>query len=176
MNEHNNPNPNQSNTMPEMPVSDVSSIPTVFNKNKPDSGVEKVGIGVVPAVLLTLFTSIASVAIYHQFIVPKPVKFGLLDVQKISSNIENEARATIVNNLNATDADRENAAKRYESKLLSLQEAINKIGSDCNCVLIVKAAALNAKGGKLTDYTADAEKMLGFAQAQTPVAVPAPSN
>lgn len=123
---------------------------------------EKVGIGFVAAVALSMLITGVSMAMYHYFLAPKPVEFALLDVQKLSSSIENEARQSIVNNLEATPEQRATAAATYENKLRSLQEVINKIGKDCDCVLFVKAAALNTNSKKLLDYTATAEKMLGL--------------
>lgn len=136
---------------------------------------EKVGISFVWAVVLSLLVGAALLSMYHFLVAPKPIQFALLDVQKLSSSIENEARQAIVNNLDATPEQRASAAATYENKLRALQDVINKIGKECDCVLLVKAAALNTNANKLRDYTPSAEKLLGLAPSAQTQAAPAPA-
>lgn len=150
------------NNKPSDESVNLSDTPEVFE----NQNIEKVGIGLVPAVALSMFVSGALMAFYHFYVAPKPVQFALMDVQKLSSSIENEARQSIVNNLEATPEQRAVAAATYEGKMRALQDVINKIGKDCDCVLVVKAAALNTSNNKLMDYTASAEKLLGLAKPE----------
>lgn len=113
------------------------------------------GAGVSPlvCVLLTIAVTCMSLFAYHKFMANKAQKFAVVDIQKLTASFENEARRAIVENLDATDADREAAAARYESRMMGLQKAIKTVGDECDCVLLVKAVSLNNEAGRLTDLT-----------------------
>lgn len=123
---------------------------------------EKVGISLIGAIALNCLLIGAAVFAYHRFIVPKPVSIGLIDVQKIVSVLENQTRKVIVDNLNATDAERNAAAYAFEQKMMTLQKVIKDISNKCNCNLVVKAALLNASSGKAIDYTEEAMNLMGL--------------
>ncbi|TDR30289.1 hypothetical protein [Hydromonas duriensis] len=131
---------------------------------------EHVGISLVAAIVLCFAMSLMSVVLYHFYIAPKPTKFGLLDVQKITSLIENQARQTIVENLNASEAQQQAARNSFEYNMRNLQEVINKTGDECQCVLIVKAATLNTQSKRLPDYTAQAIERMNLQPVAAPVA------
>jgi len=140
-----------------------------------EQNTEYVGISLFMAILMSLISVVIGLIFYHFTLAPKEQKLAVIDLQSINAILENEARKTIVDNVNATDADRASAAALYESKMKSLQATLNQIGNDCGCVLIVKAAILNNSNNKknnIVDYTSEAREKLGLGEASTSKATP----
>lgn len=138
---------------------------------------EKAGVSLVMAIVMSFLASVICLGFYHFVTAKKPTQFAMVDVQSITSAFENQARATIVDNVNATDADREVAANEFEAKMRSLQSVIAKVGVECDCVLLVKAAVLNAKNSTiaLKDYTPIIAEQMGVqVGSKRPVAETAP--
>ena len=136
---------------------------------------ESVGVSLLMAILMSLLSVVIGLAFYHFTLAPKEQKFSVIDLQSINATLENEARKTIVDNVNATEADRNSAAILYESKMKALQATLNQIGNECSCVLVVKAAILNNSNNKrnnIVDYTAEAREKLGLNDTTSSKATP----
>ena len=146
---------------------------TTSSESNTSLNTEKVGVSLLMAISMSFLAALICLVFYHFILAPKPIKLGLLDVQSLSTSLENQARQAIVENINATDAEREAAANVFESKMKTLQGIITQIGNDCQCVLLVKAAALNSRNTSLPmmDYTNVAREQLGIQVASAP-AVP----
>ena len=144
------------------------SIETTENSGQSATSVTEVmGVSLFMAIFMSFLAGIICVVFYHFTIAPKSAKkLAVIDVQAISSGLENEARRVLVENLNATDADREAAAKEFEKQMKDLQSIVTQVGSECDCTLLIKAALLNNSNNKtngIMDYTAEVREKLGMA-------------
>ncbi len=141
----------------------ISSQPNIVDEVK---NAEVVGVSLLMAILMSFLAAIISIAFYHFFLTIKPPKkLAVIDVQAISSSLENEARQSLVENLNATDADREAAAKAFEDKMKTLQSIVTQVGTECDCTLLIKAALLNNSSNSangISDYTIHVREKLGL--------------
>lgn len=143
---------------------DAEQSQTVTTEDTKNS--EVVGVSLWMAILMSFLAAIMSIAFYHFVIAPKPPKkLAVIDVQAISSTLENDARKSLVENLEATDADREAAAKAFEAKMKTLQSIVTQVGAECDCTLLIKAALLNNSSNKsngIVDYTSEVREKLGL--------------
>ena len=127
------------------------------------------GVSLWLAIVMSFLASILIVSFYHFMVVRgKPsLTIGLVDLQAIMREIEEEARKSMVDNENATDEQRSKAASIYESRMKNLQTAITEVGKNCQCTLMIKAAFLNNETNKehgITEYTSDVRKLIGLGE------------
>lgn len=128
---------------------------------------ESPGVSLWLAIAMSFLASILMVLFYHIMVVrDRPsLTIGLVDLQTIMREIEDEARKSMVDNENATDEQRSKAASIYETRMKTLQTAINEVGKNCQCTLMIKAAFLNNENNKdhgIKEYTSDVRKMIGL--------------
>ncbi len=100
---------------------------------------------VAPLITVTAISAcmVASLAIYHQFFVPRPVKFALLDLHYIIDAKEVEFTAMLANP-SVTEEDRKNAMDLVSGIEPQLKRVLAQVRLDCECEILVKAAALTS--------------------------------
>jgi len=92
-------------------------------------------IGPIMVLVIAILNTWVSIAAYHWWIAPAPVRIGVVDIATLYR--EHEAAFTrMVTEGNVTDIDRRIALDRAETFARRLPVAINELSDDCRCVLL----------------------------------------
>lgn len=115
------------------------------------------GVGAVAIVLLAIVNTWASIAVYHAWIAPEPVRIAVVDVATIYR--EQEAAFTrMVTEGTVTDIERVRALDRAEAFARRLPVALDELSDSCRCVLVPANAVAGRYG--VTDHTDTLRRML----------------
>lgn len=110
-------------------------------------------LGLVAGIVLV----ISSLAIYHRHFAYKPLQFGVVDVSLVV-----EAKRDIVHAMLAkpeiSEAERLAALNLLGKVEPELRAALDEIRAECECEILVKAAALTSE--RLPDYTSELARRL----------------
>lgn len=107
---------------------------------------------VAPLITVAAVTAcmIGSLSIYHQYFVPQPLKFAVLDLHYIIDAKEVEFTSMLASP-SVTDDERKKAMDLVSGIEPQLKQVLNQVRSECECEILVKAAALSS--AKIPDIT-----------------------
>ncbi len=107
---------------------------------------------VAPLVTVAAVTAclVGSLSIYHQNFAPKPMNFAVLDLHYIVDAKEVEFTSMLASP-SVTDDERKKAMDLVSSIEPQLKQVLNQVRSECECEILVKAAALSST--KIPDIT-----------------------
>ncbi len=102
---------------------------------------------------------VGSLGIYHQYFVPRPVKFALLDLHYIIDAKEIEFTSMLASP-SVTEAERKKAMDLVSGIEPELKKVLAQVRVDCGCEILVKAAALTSSNiPDITKQVADLMKI-----------------
>lgn len=92
-------------------------------------------IGPIMALVIAIINTWVSIAAYHSWIAPEPLRIGVIDIATLYREHES-AFTRMVTEGNVTDIDRMRALDRAETFARRLPVAIDELSDDCRCVLL----------------------------------------
>lgn len=100
---------------------------------------------------------VGSIALYHNYFAPKPMRLAVLDINYIVEAKEMQFTALIAKP-GVTEADRKQAMDLVAGVEPELKRILAEVRQECGCEILVKAAALTS--GHIPDITKNvAERM-----------------
>jgi hypothetical protein len=144
-------------TPPELPASHINEDAAAAEPSRKFVVSEEVM--QVFRLIATLALVVLMFALYHLYLVPKPTKFAVLDLNFIVEAKQMQFTAMLAKP-GVVDADREAALELVKNMEGQLKTALDEYRAECQCEVLVKAAALTSGG--MPDITTQIAQKMGI--------------
>jgi hypothetical protein len=111
--------------------------------------------------LVVLMTVTVAIAFYHLFVLPRTMRFGLVDVNEVY-RLKEKQLLDMVTKPTVSDADKQGAIEAAAAFAKALPAALEQLPIECGCFVLVRSAVA-APTGNTVDLTPLLKKKVGVA-------------